>query len=306
MTRRMFMQAYGKVRPLSFDREGHNQPLLSSAATPWVGLPFEMHETPEIDGPWDGGPLPGERGMLVPIEGKRAFVLQVGTRRVTLEVSPGTVGLSEGDQLIRAERMTGHGKAVAFDISPVWHGRMLAEGGPESFAGVPPLAASETVRMLVAAMCAEVRAGAPSGAMFAETLSLSLLYYIVERMVPQPMRVRGALSAGQKRRLLRYIDERLHEDLTLAQVAALTGLRQRQFSTLFRRAFGISPHQFFIQRRLQHGARLLAESHAEIAEIALRVGFSSQSHFSEAFRKRFGVTPREYACARRRSIARSR
>jgi len=44
------MQAYGKVRALSFDREGHNLPLLSSAATPWTGLPFEMHETPEIDG----------------------------------------------------------------------------------------------------------------------------------------------------------------------------------------------------------------------------------------------------------------
>jgi len=306
MTKRMFMQADGKVRPLSFDRDGHNQPLLSSAATPWAGLPFELHETPAIQGPWEGGPLPGERGLLVPVEGTRAFDLQVGTGRITLEVSPGTVGLSEGDQLIRTERVTGHGKAVAFDIPPVWYGRMLAEGGPESFAGVPPVAPSETVRMLVAAMCAEVRAGATSGMMFSETLSLSLVYYIVERLRPRPMRVRGALTDGQQRRLVRYIDERLHQDLSLAEIAALTGLRQRQFSTLFRRAFGVSPYRFLIERRLQHGARLLTESQTEIAEIALRVGFSSQSHFSEAFRKRFRITPREYAVAHRRSTGRSR
>jgi hypothetical protein len=49
-------------------------------------------------------------------------------------------------------------------------------------------------------MCTDVSHGAPSGAMFAETLSLSLLDYVVERLAPQPMRVRGALSAGQKRK----------------------------------------------------------------------------------------------------------
>ena len=300
------MQAYGKVRPLSFDREGQNQPLLSSSATPWAGLPFEVHETPEIDGPWDGGPLPGERGMLVPIEGKRVFQLQLGGRQVTLEVDPGSVGLSDGDQLIRAERVSGHGKAVAFDILPVWYGRMVAEGGPASFAHLPPLAASETVLLLVAAMCAEVRSGANSGALLAETLSLALLYYVVERMTPKPMRVRGALAPGQQRRLLRYIDERLHEDLTLAEIAELVGVRPRQFTTLFRRAFGMSPHRFVIERRLQRGARLLAESRVDIAEIALHVGFSSPSHFSEAFRKRFGVSPRQYVLDRRFTIAGSR
>ena len=295
----MLMQAYGKVRALSFDRDGQNQPLLSSSSTSWAGLPFELHEVPPIDGPWEGGPLPGERGMLIPVEGKRSIEFLLGTQRISAEVEPGSVGLSEGDQLISAERLCGHGKAVAFDIPPVWHGRMLAEGGPASFANLPPLAASETVRLLVAAICAEVRSGAPSGSMFAETLSLSLLYYVVEHLAPTPMRVRGALSPGQQRCLMRYIDGELHKDLTLSELAALCGLGQRQFSTLFRSAFGMSPHRFLIERRLQHGARLLAESRVEIAEIALRVGFSSQSHFSHAFRKRFGISPRQHVLSRR-------
>ena len=306
MTKRLLMQAYGKVRPLSFDREGQNKPLLASASTPWGGLPFEVHELPEVDGPWDGGPIPGERGILIPIEGKREMVFELGKREITLPILPGCIGFSEGSHVISAKRSHGHGTAIAFNVTPVWYGRMLAEGGPASFARLPTLAASETVRMLVAAICAEVRSGAASGTMFAETLSLTLIHYAIERMAPTPMRVRGGFSDGQQRRLLRYMDERLQTNLSLSELAAFTGLRQRQFTALFHSAFGVSPYRFLIERRLEQGARLLAHSDAEIAEIALQVGFSSQSHFSEAFRRRFGTTPRNYALSRRFRAARSR
>jgi AraC-like DNA-binding protein len=43
---------------------------------------------------------------------------------------------------------------------------------------------------------------------------------------------------------------------------------------------------------------LLATSRHEIAEIALRVGFSSQSHFTTVFRRAFGETPKRYTNAR--------
>jgi AraC-like DNA-binding protein len=131
---------------------------------------------------------------------------------------------------------------------------------------------------------------------------------VARRESPGQMRVRGALSPGQCRRLVRHIDENVtlmrictEIDLPLSDLSALTGLRQRHFSTLFRKAFQVSPHRFLVTRRLEQGARLLAQSQSDIAEIALSVGFSSQSHFSELFRRQFGVTPREFVISRRKS-----
>jgi len=43
-------------------------------------------------------------------------------------------------------------------------------------------------------------------------------------------------------------------------------------------------------RRLQR-AEILLKGDASLSEIALAVGFASQSHFTEAFRRRTGRTP---------------
>ena len=142
--------------------------------------------------------------------------------------------------------------------------------------------------------------GASAGRLYGESLSLSLLSYMLNH-IPAPLAgVRGALSEVQCRRLARHIRERLGEDLGLAELASLTGLGSRQFSRLFRDAFGATPHQYLLHQRLDEGARQLAVSSADIAEIALSLGFSSQSHFTTAFRKRFNQTPRQYAMDNRR------
>jgi len=83
------------------------------------------------------------------------------------------------------------------------------------------------------------------------------------------------------------------------ELSELVGLHPRHFSTLFRRAFGVTPHRYVIDQRLAEGARLLANGGQDIADIAFRVGFSSQSHFAAAFRQAFGKTPRTYAAEKR-------
>jgi AraC family transcriptional regulator len=109
------------------------------------------------------------------------------------------------------------------------------------------------------------------------------------------MQVRGALSAPQQARLRRYIEDRLHEDLSVSDLADLCGLRPRHFSTLFRRAFGQTPYRYVIDRRLARGADLLTTSSCDVDEIALRLGFASASHFTSEFRRLYQTTPRRYA-----------
>jgi AraC family transcriptional regulator len=48
---------------------------------------------------------------------------------------------------------------------------------------------------------------------------------------------------------------------------------------------GVIPNVYMIEQRVERGEKLLAETNVPIAEIALRVGFASQSHFTTTFSK---------------------
>ncbi|MDD9965901.1 MAG: AraC family transcriptional regulator [Myxococcales bacterium] len=297
------MQVAGRARPLSFDGAGEREPLLCSAATGWSGVPFELHQTVPSENAVPVTPPPGQHQLRVIVEGSFEVVMRAGGRYIRRRSSPGAMSLHSGTGSTTV-RVMGSAKAVVVPLPEAWLRRLTLAGALPQL-GTHGLASSDvTACALAQAMCTEVERGAPTGALFAESLSTALLTYALERvpLAAGPMQVRGALSASQRHRLRRHIDERLMGDLRVSELAAVCGLGLRHFSTLFRRAFGVSPHRYVLQRRLQRGADLLAHSGCDIAEIALNSGFSSQSHFSTAFKRAYGVTPRQFAMDARTTV----
>jgi AraC family transcriptional regulator len=65
------------------------------------------------------------------------------------------------------------------------------------------------------------------------------------------------------------------------------------FASLFKRAMGISPHQYVIQQRVERAKLMLSKTDLAIADIALQVGFSSQSHLTQQFKRLTGITPKQ-------------
>ena len=296
------MLSAGKLRPLSFSHDGEDPPAFVSSSTPWGGIPFEVHCIPALEDPQQPGIPVGERGILIPIQGTQTWVLR--DRRCERQVfaMPGTVAFVEAGSPFTVTRMIGECRAAVFGMQTFWN-EILADGGPVPFSPLASLPASQTVLSLARAMVSEVENGAPTGRLFAESLSLALLQFVVERSPVSSVAVRGSMSGTDRRRIARYIEDNLHRDVSLSELAGIAALSRRHFSTLFRNAFGVSPHRYLIERRLVRGARLLQTTNIDIAELALGLGFSSQSHFSSAFRKRFGVSPRSYALSRRSSSA---
>ncbi len=66
------------------------------------------------------------------------------------------------------------------------------------------------------------------------------------------------------------------------------------FSRAFKRALGMSPTNYIAEKRIEHAKRLMTETDLAISEIALRSGFSSQSHFTSSFRRLTGLTPTSF------------
>lgn len=292
---RIMIEIGGRKRPLTFDAGADSGPLLNSATTAWAGIPLEVHRTQPTEELWSGGPAKGEQHLLIVLDGAFEVVARGAHGDVRHRAVAGSMSFHSGSGAT-VLRVVGSARAVALGFSPAWLARLTHDGAPPrlgtSYRNPEPDA---TARSLATAMCEEVARGAPTGRLFAESLSLALLSYAIERAPLSRMQVRGALSEGQCRKLRRHVGERLGEELRLAELAALCDLGERQFSILFRRAFGKPVHRYVLEQRLAQGARWLVSGSYDIAEIALRTGFSSQSHFTTMFRRTYGVTPRRYA-----------
>jgi AraC family transcriptional regulator len=297
MSKRIKMRLGATDRTLTL-MEGKSL-LLSSADTQWMGIPLELHRMGPRE-PGESGPIDGELGALVILDGRIEVTVRGGRREVSTVGVPGTVALLDGGHRPHVVRMTGQATALCMNILPSWFNRLGFTGPPERFRLHQPFSPDPTMLALADAMRREVGAGAPSGRLYAESLSLAILSYLVER-VPDPPheRARGKLSEAQCRHLRNYTRDHLAADIRLSDLAALVGMSPRHFSKLFHEAFGVSPHRYLLTQRLQEGARRLAsDPRADITRIALELGFSSQSHFSTSFRQLFGMSPRQYAASK--------
>ena len=77
-------------------------------------------------------------------------------------------------------------------------------------------------------------------------------------------------------------------------LADKVGMGPHQFTTQFRKATGHTPYQFITELRVARARDLLEKTTLPLAEIAFRLGFSSQSHFTSVFRERLRTTPGTY------------
>lgn len=103
--------------------------------------------------------------------------------------------------------------------------------------------------------------------------------------------VRGRLDSARLRRLYAWIDAHLGEALTLADLAREACLSEYHFARLFKAASGQSPHQYVMQRRLEHAHERIRHSREPLGNIALQCGFASAAHLSRRFRQQYGCTP---------------
>jgi AraC family transcriptional regulator len=106
--------------------------------------------------------------------------------------------------------------------------------------------------------------------------------------------VRGGLAAWQQRVVTDYIEENLAEQIPLATLAGLVRLSTHYFCRAFKQSFGVPPHHYHSNRRIEHAKTFLAKPTTSVTEIGMSLGFSTTSSFTAAFRKATGQTPTEY------------
>ncbi len=106
-----------------------------------------------------------------------------------------------------------------------------------------------------------------------------------------PIRPSSFARLCEARQRLREVHDSplsIHEIAREARVSPFHFIRQ------FEALFGLTPHQFRIQSRLDHARVLLARGEHSVTEVCMEIGMSSLGSFSDLFTRRIGESPVSY------------
>lgn len=144
----------------------------------------------------------------------------------------------------------------------------------------------------------ELGCAAPSSRLYSDTLAIILAVSLLKRGEARTSSAvetkKGGLPKYRLRRATDFINDNLTEDLRLKDIAQVVGMSACHFARLFKDSTGLAPHRFVIRQRLVEAKRLLIETEMTVANIAYRVGFSTQSRLSITFKSEVGATPVQY------------
>jgi len=90
-----------------------------------------------------------------------------------------------------------------------------------------------------------------------------------------------------------YIDCKTDFSFSMEEISRALGYSREHLTRSFFSSYGLTPKEYFNQRRMNTALVLLAES-LKLHEIAEALGYSSAYSLSKAFKKHFGLSPEKY------------
>jgi AraC family transcriptional regulator len=142
-----------------------------------------------------------------------------------------------------------------------------------------------------------IESGERQGGRYLEALA-NVLGHELSHLCEEPARSspvsRGSLAGWQMRVVTAYVEEHLDERIYLTTLARLARLSVHHFCRAFKQSFGMPPHRYHVQRRIDRAKTLLADRANSITDVGLSLGYSHSSAFTSAFREMTGQTPSRF------------
>lgn len=132
---------------------------------------------------------------------------------------------------------------------------------------------------------------------------LTFLHLMYDLSVAEDSRVLASTSFAQvehsmeSKRITRakqYVNDHYNENISLAELAALSNMSPSSFSRFFKQNTGRTLSDYIIDVRLGNAARMLVDTSVNVSDICYECGFNNQSNFNRIFKSKRGLTPSEF------------
>jgi AraC family transcriptional regulator len=154
------------------------------------------------------------------------------------------------------------------------------------------------ITSIAGALMREVMNGDAGSRLYAESLANLLAVHLLRNYSEHPEAIETQKLRVAPRSVIqamKYIHENYPGDVSLAAIAGAAHLSPYHLTRVFKKATGLSPHQYLVQVRVNSARSLLAAGAGDrsLAEIASAVGFADQSHLTRHFKRTLGITPKQ-------------
>jgi|LSQX01.1.fsa_nt_gb YesN/AraC family two-component response regulator len=123
---------------------------------------------------------------------------------------------------------------------------------------------------------------------------ISIIIKIISLLLCEDASLQNSMKDMEPiRHTVSYIRDHYDEDMSLKELAALSGLCVSSLKKHFIQCFGMTPVKYRTNLRIEH-AKLLLTGGFSIADTASKVGFQNCYYFSNVFKKYTGLTPGQY------------
>ena len=280
----------GRVEPFSA------HPLSSSTSLGWKGYLLERHVVERL-GTRDVVVL--NNLVIVQLDQPGVIEFKDHTRFVAKRVVPGNVSIRPCQSTVTV-RSQDPLEFLSLSFEPGFLEMACGEFVDKSRVQLTVQNAVEDrlVESICLALQREVESGGQNGRLYSDSLASSLAVHLVARYGSAGKPENGHWPAGgpaMVRQAVQFMQNQLHKDLALRDIASAVGLSPFHFARRFKEAVGLSPYQFLLQERLSRARQMLVSGEQSIATIAVEVGFYDQSHFAQHFKRFHGMTPRQFA-----------
>lgn len=137
--------------------------------------------------------------------------------------------------------------------------------------------------------------------------NLALQFFLASFAAPHRFdRPEKQEAHNSMQKAVHFMQEHLHEPVTLDNIALAAGLSVSFFCRKFKQETGYTPIEYCNHLRMQKACHLLHFTNLRTNEIALRVGIGDPFYFSRLFKKQLGMSPSNYRKQETQSFRQSR
>jgi AraC family transcriptional regulator len=153
------------------------------------------------------------------------------------------------------------------------------------------------VWQIILALKTVLETDATNSCFYAESMTTALAAHLLRNYSTCKhilQKYEDGLPKYKLKQAVEYMNARLSENVSLAEVAAELGMSQFYFCRLFKQSMGMTPHAYLIQQRVERSKQLLKQAESTTLNIAIECGFANPSHFAKWFRRYTGISPKQF------------